>query len=76
MGLLISLAVSAFSGWLAANLLHMDSDNLLQNVILGILGGMVLGIVGFRASNIIAQIVLNAIGACIVVYVYNNYIKK
>lgn len=79
-GLLIDLVVGALSGWIATNLMKLDSSNMVLNCILGICGGIVFGIIaglfGITTSNMIGRIIFSVIGACLLVFLYNKYIKK
>ncbi|MCR5397985.1 MAG: GlsB/YeaQ/YmgE family stress response membrane protein [Lachnospiraceae bacterium] len=77
-GILGSIIIGAIAGWLAS-LIMKKNNGLLVNIILGIVGGFVggfvFGLVGFGATNIIGQIIVAVVGACIVVAIYNA-IKK
>lgn len=78
--LILSLCLSGFAGWLAARIMNVDASNTVQNVILGIIGGFVAGLIGgfigLRATGPIGSTIFSVAGACLVVWVYNNYIKK
>lgn len=78
--ILVDLVVGAVAGWLAAKLMKLDSSNIIINCILGICGGFVFSIIaglfGITTSNIIGQIIFAVLGACLLVWLYNKYIKK
>lgn len=67
---LISLVVGAVSGWIAGQIMKEDGS-WLKNMILGIVGGVVggflLGLVGIGGHNILGDIIISVIGACIVI---------
>lgn len=66
-----SILIGALIGWVAGKIMH-TSGSFVQNAILGILGGFVAGIflpgwLGYVGS---------VIGACLVIWLYNKFIKK
>ena len=77
-GIIVSIILGAVAGWLAS-LIMKKSTGLLMNIILGIVGGFVggfvFGLIGFGATNLIGQIIVSVVGACIVIAIYNA-IKK
>ncbi len=78
-GILISLALGAISGWIAGKLMESDGS-LLRNIILGILGGVVgsivLGLVGLGGSGYIGTIIVSVVGACLLIWVVRLITKK
>ncbi|MCF0115691.1 MAG: GlsB/YeaQ/YmgE family stress response membrane protein [Erysipelotrichaceae bacterium] len=77
---IIKLCLSGFAGWFAARLMNIDASNTLMNVALGIVGGMVASFlgsfIGLYGKGLIGGTIFSILGACLVVYVYNNFIKK
>lgn len=77
-GIIVSIILGAVAGWLAS-LIMKKSTGLLMNIILGIVGGFVggfvFGLIGFGATNIIGQIIVSVVGACLVIAIVNA-IKK
>ncbi len=77
-GIIASIIIGAVAGWLAS-LIMKKANGLLINIILGIVGGFVggfvFGLIGFGATNLIGQIIVSVVGACIVIAIYNA-IKK
>ncbi len=80
MGIIIDLIVGALSGWIAAKIMNVDSSNIFLNLVLGLVGGIVFGLIanlfGIGATNIFGQIIFSVIGACLLVWLYNKYAKK
>lgn len=75
MGLIVSLFVGAVAGWLAGKIMHTDGS-LIRNIVLGIVGGMVggvvLGLFGIWGDGIIGNIIVSAVGACIIIWLVNQ----
>ena len=69
--LLLSILIGALVGWIAGKIMH-TSGTFIQNAILGILGGFVAGIILPGWLGIVGSV----IGACLVIWVYNKFIKK
>jgi uncharacterized membrane protein YeaQ/YmgE (transglycosylase-associated protein family) len=80
MSIIIDLIIGAISGWLAAKLMGTDSSNWIINCVLGLCGGLVFGLIaglfGIGSTNIIGSIIFSVIGACLLVWLYNKFIKK
>jgi len=77
--IIIDLLVGCISGFLAARIMNINSDNWILNCLLGLIGGVVGGILGkilqIGANGIIGGIIFSVLGACIVVYLY-KILKK
>ncbi len=69
--ILISILIGALVGWIAGKIMH-TSGTFVQNAILGILGGFVAGIILSGWLGIVGSV----IGACLVIWLYNKFIKK
>ncbi len=78
-GLIIFLAVGAFSGWLAGNLIKGGGFGLLGNIVIGVigavLGGYVFGLLGISTAGIITTVASATAGAAILLFVV-GLIKK
>ncbi len=78
--LIIDLFVGAVSGTIAANLMGIDSSNMVRNAVLGLVGGIAFsfvgGLIGIGGTNIIGHIICAVIGACLIVYLYRRFIEK
>jgi uncharacterized membrane protein YeaQ/YmgE (transglycosylase-associated protein family) len=80
LNIIIDLFVGAFAGWLAAKLMGLDSSNWIINCVLGLCGGLIFGLIaglfGISATNIIGSLIFAVVGACLLVWLYNKFIKK
>jgi uncharacterized membrane protein YeaQ/YmgE (transglycosylase-associated protein family) len=74
--LLIGLA----AGWLAGQLLHGRDFGLQGDLIVGVLGallgGILLPIVGFRAVNLIGELISATIGALVFLFLMRKFGKR
>lgn len=66
-----SILVGALIGWIAGKIMHI-SGSFVQNVVLGILGSFVAGIILPGWLGYIGSV----IGACLIIWLYNKFIKK
>ncbi len=77
-GVIIDLVIGGLCGWLAGKLMKSEGS-ILRNVILGLLGGVVgsvlLGIIGIQAGGLIGGIIVSVLGACLLVFLVNKFIK-
>lgn len=69
-----TIIVGAIAGWLAEQIMKSE-HGLLTNIILGILGAVVLNailfaIVGSTLGGWFGQLIIAAIGACILIWLY------
>ncbi len=69
--ILVSILIGALVGWIASKIMH-TGGTFVQNAILGIIGGFVAGIILPGWLGIIGSV----IGACLVIWLYNKFIKK
>ena len=73
-----SIVIGAISGWLAGMIMK-KKGSLLRNILLGfagsIVGGVIFGLVGLGGTNIIGDIIISVVGACIVIAVANMILK-
>lgn len=76
--LIISLALSAFAGYLGGQLMGVKGP-WYQNLLLGLLGGIVgtlaFALIGLKVTNSIGELIASVVGACIVIWGY-RYLKK
>lgn len=82
MNLIITLLMGAVAGWLAGFFVFKEKGGLIWNIIIGLLGGVVggwllgkLGASGSFWAQWYGQIVCAAIGAVVLLWVW-NFIKK
>ena len=81
--ILMAILIGAVAGWLAG-LIMKSKGSLLRNIILGIIGGFVGGFL-FSLLNInialsigqinFGSIIISAIGACILIFIFNKLLK-
>lgn len=76
-----TLIIGGLAGWLTGQFTKGEGYGIIINVVLGILGGWVggalLDFLGFDASGgLISQLITATIGAFILVWAYNKFIKK
>lgn len=73
--LLIGLA----AGWLAGRILRGKGFGIIANLVIGVvgsfLGGIVFGILGFRSYGIIAELIVAVVGAILLIFIA-GMIKK
>ena len=75
--LIIFLAIGAFAGWLAGNLMKGDGFGLIGNIVVGIVGAVVGGwvLLGISINGLIGSIVTAVAGASLLLFVV-GLIKK
>ena len=70
-GWLTAIIIGAVAGWVADNIMKTH-NNLLLNIVLGIIGALVanfiFGIVGIHFSGIIGRLIAGIIGACLLIF--------
>ncbi|XDD42831.1 GlsB/YeaQ/YmgE family stress response membrane protein [Leptospira sp. WS60.C2] len=73
--LLIGLA----AGWLAGRILRGKGFGIIANLVIGVvgsfLGGIVFGILGFRSYGLIAELIVAVVGAILLIFIA-GMIKK
>ena len=81
--ILVAIVVGAISGWLARAIMN-SKGGLIKNIVLGIVGGFVgRFLFGLLKINFtlslgpinVATIIVSAIGACIVIFIVNKFLK-
>ena len=86
MDFLYFIIVGGFAGWLGSMLYKGSGSGIVFNVILGIIGAIVGGwlfgllninnILGFSKGSLVGSIITAAVGAFIVLLVYNMFRRK
>ena len=78
MSLLISLALSAAIGFVAAQFMGLTGKWYIY-ILLGMAGGLVgsilFGLIGFSAHSLLSQAIVSVIGACLVIFLYRRIMK-
>ncbi len=68
MGLIITILMGAFIGWIASMIMKTDASmGALANIIAGIVGSAIGGFLFGKGGNMIIQIIVGVIGACILI---------
>ena len=78
MNFILGLLFAGCAGYLAGMLMGVKGPwwmNICLGLVGGLVGGLVFGLLGFSASNFIGSIIIDVIGACLVVFIYRQ-IKK
>jgi uncharacterized membrane protein YeaQ/YmgE (transglycosylase-associated protein family) len=73
-GWIMTIIIGGLAGWIAEKMMHSDMG-LIGNIILGILGAVILnailvGLFGSTLGGFVGQLVVAAIGACILIFGY------
>ena len=80
MAFLWYIIVGGFAGWLGSLLFKGSGSGIVFNVILGIIGGVVggwvFGLLGIHTSGLIGSIITAAVGAFILLFLFNMFSKK
>lgn len=80
MSFLYFLLIGALSGWLAGQFWKGSGFGLLGNIVVGIIGGLVGGFLasklGFSAESLLAQILVAAGGAWVLLFVISLFKSK
>ncbi len=74
LNILISIVMGAVAGFVAGKIMK-DEGSWLRNIIVGIVGGFVAGLIPI-GSGWIVGLIKGIAGACLVLFVYNKYLKK
>ncbi|MGA8261410.1 MAG: GlsB/YeaQ/YmgE family stress response membrane protein [Arenicellales bacterium] len=72
-GLIVFIIIGGIAGWLAGQIIKGRGLGLPANILVGIIGafigGFLLGVVGFSATNLLGQVVSATIGSVVLLYV-------
>ena len=67
------LAIGGIAGWLAGRFMRGRGFGLFKNILVGIVGafvgGILFGLAGFRSAGLIASLVTATVGAVVLLYV-------
>lgn len=67
-GLIITILLGALIGWIASMIMKTNASmGALANIIAGIVGSAIGGFIFGRSGNMIIQIIVGVIGACILI---------
>jgi uncharacterized membrane protein YeaQ/YmgE (transglycosylase-associated protein family) len=78
-GLIISLLFAAGVGYVAGQFMGLNGPwyiNVLLGLAGGVVGGLVFALLGFTTSSIIGDIISSVVGACLVIFAYNKFLRK
>jgi uncharacterized membrane protein YeaQ/YmgE (transglycosylase-associated protein family) len=74
MGLIVFILVGALAGFLAGKVMTGHGLGVIWDIVVGILGaflgGWLAGLVGLGVSNIVIEVVVAFVGACILLFVF------
>ncbi len=81
MGILVSVLIGAVAGWLASKFMKSNSNGILMNIILGILGGYVgnwlFGLLNISGGGSwVGIIITSTIGAAVLIFIAKMIFKK
>ncbi len=77
-GLIISLLFAAGVGYVAGQFMGLKGPwyvNILLGLAGGLVGHLVFGVLGFSVTNIIGEVISSVVGACLVIFAYNKFLK-
>lgn len=73
------LLIGLIAGWLAGRILRGNGFGIIVNLVIGVvgsfLGGIVFGLLGFRSYGLIAELIVATIGAILLIFLA-GIIKK
>lgn len=81
MGILATLIIGALAGWLGSELYKGSGLGLIGNIVVGIIGSIVgsylLGYLGVSLGDgWISDVLTGAIGAVVILFIFNLFFKK
>lgn len=80
MKIIIYIIVGCIAGYVAGKIMHEESGNIIIDCIIGILGGFVgsflIGLIGFEAKNVIGNVIVAMLGACVVLIIKRTLLKR
>ena len=74
MGILWTILMGALTGWLAGKIMK-SQGGWFRNIIIGVIGGFISGLI-FGSTTLIGGLILSVICTCVVIWVWEKYIKK
>ena len=76
--MILAIILGGVCGWVAGQLMGVEGG-LLKNILLGIVGSFVgslaIGILGFSADGIIADLIVGVAGACLFIWLARKFLK-
>ena len=79
LSILISVLLGALAGWLAGRIMKRDGS-FLRNLILGIcgsvVGGIVAGALHIGGDSLLAQMLISIGGACLILFIVGLFTKQ
>jgi len=73
--ILLMLLWGAFIGWLAGKIMkspHSFMRNALIGIVGGVIGSVVCGVIGITGSGMIGGIIVDTVGACLLIWISNR----
>ncbi|MBP3576519.1 MAG: GlsB/YeaQ/YmgE family stress response membrane protein [Lachnospiraceae bacterium] len=74
MGILWTILMGALTGWLAGKIMK-SQGGWIRNIIIGVIGGFISGLI-FGSTTLIGGLILSVVCTCVVIWVWEKYIKK
>jgi uncharacterized membrane protein YeaQ/YmgE (transglycosylase-associated protein family) len=79
MGLIWGLILGAIAGYIASRLMNEKSGTI-KNILLGVgggfVGGLVFKLIGFTSSGTIGSLIVSTVGACICIWLGRKLFAK
>ncbi|HMJ38582.1 MAG TPA: GlsB/YeaQ/YmgE family stress response membrane protein [Verrucomicrobiae bacterium] len=80
MGLIVFIIVGAIAGFLAGKVMTGSGLGLIWDIVVGILGaflgGWLAGLFGIAVTNLVVEIVVAFIGACILLFLFRLIFRR
>jgi uncharacterized membrane protein YeaQ/YmgE (transglycosylase-associated protein family) len=75
--LIISLIIGGIAGWLAGLIKRGEGFGIPANILIGIggsfVGGILFGLIGIEENNWIGNLVISTIGAVVLLFIFNLF---
>jgi uncharacterized membrane protein YeaQ/YmgE (transglycosylase-associated protein family) len=79
-GLIVFILIGALAGFLAGKVMTGSGLGLIWDIVVGILGaflgGWLAGLVGLAVTNILIEIVVAFVGACILLFLFRMIFRR
>lgn len=75
LNIIFGLLVAALVGYLAGSFMGLKNKwyiNIILGLVGGVVGSLVFGLLGLNDTNIIGRIIIDVVGAIIVIYIYKK----
>ncbi len=80
MNIIIYIIVGAIAGYIAGKIMHEESGNIIIDCVIGIIGGFVgtflIGLIGFKPTNVIDNVIVAMLGACVVLIIKRAFLNR